>query len=101
MPYPYDTLQKRRPTPADREQLWEDGNFVGGAMILVITLLSFLFSIVATVLVANGILAADVSGSMRADHVMTRGEAAQMLLNLMTYQENAAVQTGFFSWTTM
>lgn len=59
LPYPYDTPQKRRPTPADCEQLWEDGNFVGGAMILVITLLSFLFSIVATVLVANGVLAAD------------------------------------------
>lgn len=52
-------------------------------------------------LCANGILAADVSGALRADHVMTRGEAAQMLLNLMTYRENAAVETGFFSWTTM
>lgn len=54
-----------------------------------------------TKLCANGILAADVSGVLPTEHVMTRGEAAQMLVRLMTYQENAAIETGFFSWTTM
>ncbi len=52
-------------------------------------------------LCANGILPADAAGALDAERVLTRGEAAQMLLNLLTYQENAAVTTGFFSWTTM
>lgn len=49
-------------------------------------------------LCANGILAADAGDPLR---VLTRGEAAGLLLNLMNCREAAAVPTGFFSWTTM
>ncbi len=52
-------------------------------------------------LCANGILAADAASTVQTVKELTRGEAAQMLCNLMTYQENTAVETGFFSWTTM
>ncbi len=48
---------------------------------------------------ANGILPA--TAATDAEHLMTRGETAQVLLNLLSYQEETAVQTGFFSWTTM
>lgn len=56
MPYPYGKPLKRYPTEEERAWLWEDGNFVGGAMILLVSLLSFLFSIVATVLYTGGVL---------------------------------------------
>ena len=48
---------------------------------------------------ANGILPA--MAVKDTGHLMTRGEAAQVLLNLLSYQEETAVETGFFSWTTM
>lgn len=55
----YYYTPRPRLTPEQREDLRDDGNFVGGILIVVLICLTFVFSTVATVLLSTGILAPD------------------------------------------